>query len=425
MEGIPIEGSGNLFSLIAIIICILIVAFLSGSEASLISVNKIRIRNLSEKANKSAKTVEDILRQHEKLFGTILLTENFFIILATSLGTALLLTIFGKKGLLVASLLMTILIVLLSEITPKTIAVSHAENVALFVARPIKWLIKLTSPVVWLFTRLPGWILKTLGAKTPPSPFVTEDDIKTMIEMGEEEGTLHEEEKEMLHKVFEFGDKIVSEVMVPRTEIVAITDDSTLTDALKLVSEKGFSRYPVIKESVDSIIGILYAKDILMKMADGEVQYDMAVTKFMRDAFYVPENKMITELLDDMQKNKFHIAIVMDEYGGTAGLITLEDILEEIVGGLQDEFEAMEAEKEIEIVDERTFIVSGQTGLDEVNELVGIELASKDFNTIGGFIFGLFGRLPKLGEQVRYHNLRFLILEMEERKISKIKITKL
>ncbi len=229
----------------------------------------------------------------------------------------------------------------------------------------------------------------------------------------------------MLHKVFEFGDKAVTEAMVPRTEIVSISEDSTVEDALKLVSEKGYSRYPVIKESIDNVTGILYVKDILIKMAKDRIQTGFPITDLVREAYFIPENKMATELLDEMQKNKFQIAIVMDEYGGTAGLITLEDIIEEIVGGLQDEFEAMEAEKEVEIIDERTFMVSGTTGLDEVNELVGSELVSADFHTIGGFVFGLFRRLPKIGEQVKYHNLRFLILEMEDKKISKVKITKL
>jgi len=159
-------------------------------------------------------------------------------------------------------------------------------------------------------------------------------------------------------------------------------------------------------------------------MSEGNIS-GLPVTELMREAYYIPENKMVSELLDEMQKRKFHIAIVVDEYGGTAGLITLEDIIEEIVGGLQDEFEALEAEKEIEVIDEHTFVVSGQTGLDEVNELVGVELQSEEFHTIGGFVFGLFGRLPKVGEQVRYHNLRFLVLEMEDKKIEKIKITRL
>ena len=213
--------------------------------------------------------------------------------------------------------------------------------------------------------------------------------------------------------------------MVPRTEIVAIPEDAAVAHVLELITTEGYSRFPVIKETVDNIIGILYVKDILIKMAKEEIAPDTSIATLIRDAYYIPESKMVTELLDEMQKNKFQIAIIVDEHGGTAGIITLEDIMEEIVGGLQDEFEAIEAEKEVEIVDESTLVVSGFTGIDEVNELVGVDLKSEEFNTIGGLLFGLFGHLPKVGEQLKYHGLRFLILDMDGKKIDKVKITKL
>lgn len=416
----------SIFSIIIIALSIIFIAILSSSESSFIAVNKIRIRSLMEKGDSRAKAVQKLLDEHDKLFSTVILSGNLFTILATSIGTVLALKYFGKDGIIIATIVMTFLTVVFGELAPKTFAVTHSEKVSLLLARPVAFYIRLISPLVWIFKITSNLIIRMLGGKKKPvSPFVTEEEIKTMINIGEEEGTLEEEEKEMLHKVFEFGDKVVTEAMVPRTEIISIPDDSTVGDALKLVLEEGYSRYPVIKENIDSVIGILYVKDIVKQMAQGKIENYTPITEIVREAYYIPENKMVTELLDEMQKNKFQIAIVMDEYGGTAGLITLEDIMEEIVGGLQDEFEAMEGEKEVEIIDERTFIVAGQTGLDEINELVGVELASQDFHTIGGFVFGLFRRLPKVGEQVRYHNLRFLILEMEDRKISKVKITRL
>jgi CBS domain containing-hemolysin-like protein len=249
-----------------------------------------------------------------------------------------------------------------------------------------------------VFTVSSNFILRVFGVKEkPPSPFVTEEEIKTMISIGEEEGTIEEEEKRMLHRVFEFGDTEVSEAMVPRTEVAAIPEDATAKDAMNMVSDKGFSRYPVIKETVDNIQGILYIKDIMRTMAQTNVE-GLSVSNFMRDAYFIPETKMVSELLDEMRKKKFHIAVVVDEYGGTSGLVTLEDIMEEIVGGLQDEFEAIEKEKEVEVIDENTFIVSGQTELDEIEELIGVEIKSEDYNTIGGYVFGLFGRLPEVGE---------------------------
>lgn len=293
-------------------------------------------------------------------------------------------------------------------------------------AKPLDIYIKLISPFAWVFNKLSSLIIRLLGGEIKPTPqFLTEDEMKAMISIGEEEGTLEKEEKKMLHNVFEFGDKRVSEAMVPRTEIVAVPEDAVVADVLELLTANRYSRYPVINETVDNIVGLLYVKDILIKMEKEEVAKTTPIKNIIRDAYYIPESKTVTELLDEMQKNKFQIAIIVDEHGGTAGLITLEDIMEEIVGGLQDEFEAIEAEKEVEIVDERTFVVSGSTGMDEFNELVGADIKSEEFNTIGGFLFGLFGHLPKIGEQLRYHKLRFLILEMDSKRIEKIKITKL
>jgi len=415
------------FSIILIVICLIFIALLSSSEVAFISVNRIRLRHLIEKGSSSAKVVQKIRDQHDRLFSAVILSGNLFTILATSIGTAIAIDYVGAdKGIIIATIVMTILTVVFGELTPKTFAVTYAEGISLLLARPMELYIKIVSPFVWIFNKVSNSIIRLFGGNIKPARvFLTEEELKSMINLGEEEGALEKEEKEMLHNVFAFGDKRVSEAMVPRTEIVAALEDALISDALSLVSEKGYSRYPVIKENVDNIIGVLYVKDILRKMSKEEVSPDMPIKAFIRDAYYIPESKMVTSLLDEMQKNKFQIAIVLDEHGGTAGLITLEDIIEEIVGGLQDEFEAMESEKEVEVVDERTFVVSGSTGIDEINELVSIELSAEEYHTIGGFLFGLFGRLPKVGEQLRYHGLRFLILEMNGKKIEKIKITKL
>ncbi|GAB4390751.1 MAG: hemolysin family protein [Thermodesulfovibrionales bacterium] len=416
----------SILNLIIIVVSLVAIAVLSSSESSFIAVNKYRIRYLLDKGDTRARAVQRILDRHDRLFSAVILSGNLFTVLASSLGTALAIRYLGREaGVVAATVIMTYLTVVFGELTPKTFAVSYSEKVSLRLARPMELYIRLISPLVWVFRTSANLILRVFGVKEKPHyPFVTEDEIKAMIRIGEEVGTIEEEERTMLHRVFEFGDTEVSEIMVPRTEIVAIPEDSTVQDAMKLVSEKGYSRYPVIRENIDNVTGLLYTKDILIKMAEEPIN-GVPISQFIREAYYIPENKMVTELLDEMQRKKFQIAIVMDEYGGTAGLVTLEDIIEEIVGGLQDEFEAIEAEKDIEVIDERTFVVAGQTGLDEINELVGSDLKSDDFNTIGGFVFGLFGRLPKVGEQVRFHALRFLILEMEDRKISKVKITKL
>ena len=414
-------------SFIIIIICILFIALLSSSEVAFISLNRVRLRHLIEKGNHNAEIAQKIRNEHDRFFSAVILSGNLFTVLATSVGTAVSISYLGKDvGIVIATIAMTLLTVVFGELAPKTFAVSHAEKIALALARPVEIYIKAISPLVFLFNGLSNFIIRVLGGEVRSAPqLLTEDEMKAMIRMGEEDGTIEKEEKEMLHNIFEFGDKKVTEAMVPRTEIVAISEDATVADVLSLVSEKGYSRYPVIKETVDNITGVIYIKDIVRKMAVEEVPPSTVVKHFVRDAYYIPESKMVTALLDDMQKDKFQIAIVVDEHGGTAGLITLEDIMEEIVGALQDEFEAIEAEKEVEVVDESTFMVLGTTGIDEINELVGVELDEEEFHTIGGFIFGLFGHLPKVGEKLRYHELKFLILEMEGKKIEKIKITKI
>lgn len=414
-------------SFLVIIICLLLIALLSGSEVAFISLNRVRLRHLIEKGNHNAEIAQRIRDEHDRFFSAVILSGNMFTVLASSVGTAVSIGYFGEDaGIIVATVAMTLLTVVFGELAPKTFAVSHAEKISLVLARPIEMYIKLISPLVYVFNALSNFIIRVFGGEVKPAPqLLTEDEMKAMIRIGEEEGTLEKEEKEMLHNIFEFGDKRVTEAMVPRTEIVAVSEDAAVSDVLSLVSEKGYSRYPVIKETVDNITGVLYVKDIIRKMAEEEVPLQSELKNFVRDAYYIPESKMVTSLLDDMQKNKFQIAVVVDEHGGTAGLITLEDIMEEIVGALQDEFEAIEAEKEVEVVDESTFVVSGSTGIDEINELVGVALDDEEFHTIGGFVFGLFGHLPKVGEKLRFHELRFLILEMEGKKIEKVKITKL
>ena len=428
--------------ILLISIFILINGFFAASEIAVVVIRKGRIKQLMDEGRKNAAILNRLKETPDRFLATIQIGVTMAGALASAIGGAAAVRVIKPAlqavpipiisvssevisiGIIVV--LITYFSLIFGELIPKSIALSNPEGVGLFIASIIDKFSKLAGVFVSILTASTNILLKLFGKKVfTERSFITEEEVKMLIEEGGESGVFEPEEKEMLHNVFEFGDTEVSESMVPRTEIVSISEDALIGDALNLVSEKGYSRYPVIKETVDNIIGILYVKDILIGMAEKDVSAQTPIKSFVRDAYYIPASKMVTALLDEMQKNKFHIAIVLDEHGGTAGLITLEDIMEEIVGGLQDEFETMEAETEVEVLDEHTFIVSGSTGIDEVNELVGVDLTSKEFNTIGGFLFGLFGYLPKTGEQLRYHDLRFLILEMEGKKIEKIKITKL
>jgi CBS domain containing-hemolysin-like protein len=404
---------------------ILIAAFFAASETAIVFANKTHIRELAEAGNTRARAVIGLLAERDRLHSTLLLAENFFIVLAAGIGTVVALHLFGDTllSMIVAALVSAVFVVLVSKLAPKGLAARNPDSLALSVAEPMRLIMKLLSPFARVLAASADFFAGPGPQGMSCTAVVTEEDIKAMINLGEEGGSLKEEEKELLHKVFEFGDTLASEAMRPRTEIVSVPSNTALQEVFSLVSEFGYSRYPVIEDTIDTVIGILYIKDILVAMSSGEVKREDSIQRFIRPAYFIPENKRVSELLSEMQRERFQIAIVIDEYGGTAGLVTLEDLIEEIVGSIHDELET--AEKDVEIVDEKNFVVSGQSALDEVNDLLEANLQSNDFNTLGGFVFGLFGRMPKVGEQLKYKNLKLEVLELEGRKINKIKITKL
>jgi putative hemolysin len=406
-------------------VSMLLAAFFAASETAIVFASKARIRELAEAGNARASAVLGLLEERDTLHSTLLLAENFFIVLVAALGMVTAVHLFGDTtvAIVVSTFVTSVIVVLVSKLAPKGLAARNPDRLALSVAYPMRFVVRLVSPVARLLAATADFFAGPGPQGMSCTAVVTEEDIKAMINLGEEGGSLKEEEKELLHKVFEFGDTLSAEAMRPRTEIVSVPSNSTLQDVFGLVSEFGYSRYPVIEDTIDTVIGILYIKDILVAMSAGEVKREDGIQRFIRPAYFIPENKRVSELLSEMQRERFQLAIVIDEYGGTSGLVTLEDLIEEIVGSIHDELET--AEKEVEIVDEKNFVVSGQSALDEVNELLGTNLLSKDFNTLGGFVFGLFGRMPKVGEQLKYKNLKLEVLELEGRKIDKVKITKL
>jgi len=406
-------------------VSVLLAAFFAASETAIVFANKARIHEMADAGNGRAAAVLRLLAERDRLHSTLLLAENFFIVLAAALGTVTAMHLFAATALavIVSACVSTVFVVLVSKLAPKGLAARNPDRLSLIVAYPMRFVMRLVSPAARVLAATADFFAGPGPQGMSCTAVVTEEDIKAMINLGEEGGSLKEEEKELLHKVFEFGDTLASESMRPRTEIVSIPSGATLQDVFSLVSEFGYSRYPVIEDTIDTVIGILYIKDIVVAMSAGEVKREDGIQRFIRQAYFIPENKRVSELLSEMQRERFQIAIVIDEYGGTSGIVTLEDLIEEIVGSIHDELET--AEKEVEIVDEKNFVVSGQSALDEVNELLGTSLLSRDFNTLGGMLFGLFGRMPKVGEQLKYKNLKLEVLELDGRKISKVKITKL
>lgn len=406
--------------IIALLVLLFMSAFFSGSEIALFSSSRIRIRKLVEEGNKNAQVAKELLEHPNRLLATILVGNNVVNISATALATSLAITFFGSTGLGIATGVMTFLILVFGEITPKGFAAKNAVALALIVARPMQMLVNLLFPLVKLLTKLTNFMIKSLGGEPKEvSPFITEEEIKMLVEVGEEEGVIQKEEKEMIHGIFEFGDKLAREVMIPRIDMDAIAVSSTLEEALKATLKTRHSRLPVYEGSIDNVIGMLHFKDLLHLK---ERKYEGTIREIVRPVHYVPENKRLDELLKEFQETKMHMAVVVDEYGGTAGLVTLEDILEEIVGEILDEYDAIETN--IQVLDERTALVEAKTSVGEVNEALNINLPEEDFETLGGLVFNKLGRIPSVGDKMRIKNITIAVEKMRGRRISKLKIRK-
>jgi putative hemolysin len=420
---LPIGEPNTLISLGILLISVLMVAFFSSSEASLISVSKIRIRSLAEQGNRAAQAARDLWENHDKLFATILLTENTFIIFASSVGTTLALKLFGQQGLLLASLVMTVLIVLFGEITPKTFAARNAERMSLVVSRPITAIVKVLTPVIYVFTLIANALIGLVSrGRKLQSPFVTPEEIRMLATIGEEQGTVLETEREMVYKVFEFGQRQVREVMIPRPDIVGIEIDATLESLLMTFAGSSHSRFPVYSGDLDNIVGFVSIKDVLLAMGNGSAGSPGALRKLMRPTIFVPETKQVGQLFHEMRAQHMQIAVVIDEYGGTAGLATLEELVEEIVGRLTDEWVT---EPLLEEVDEHTVRIDGLMRIDEVNSELGTKLPEDDsYDTVAGFVLYELRHVPDEGEKLSYGEIEVTVEEMKGPKIEKVLITK-
>lgn len=429
---IPLGPLGGSTGIVILVLAVLGVAFFSSSEAAIISVNKIRIRSLAEKGDPAAKAVQRLFAKHDRLFGTILMLENFLIIIASSIFTVLATAFFELNypehkeiAILAASLMMTVIIVLFSEITPKTFAAQNAERYSLWVARPMELIVALAWPVVWVFTSITNGVLALINTLfrrnlTLATPYVTEDEIRMLLDVSQEEGQLEEEETEMMRSIMDLDQTTAREIMVPRIDIVTLSEDATFDEAIMVALKEGHSRIPVYRESSDNIIGVLYVKDLLAFLQADERPRQLP-SAYIRKAYYVPESKRVDELLTEMRREKIHMAIVMDEYGGTAGLVTIEDILEEIVGEIQDEYDAEEA-LPVQHQSDGSVLIDGRLSIYEVNELLDVNLPTEEFDTIGGFVVGLMGRPPAMGEEVAFETLRLVAEQVEQRRLVQVRI---
>lgn len=409
--------------LILFIICLLLSAFFSISETAFIALQRIRVEHLVENNVRGAKRVARMIERPEKLLSTVLLGNNFANVAVAALGTVLAVSLWGQeRGVLIATIAVTILILIFAETTPKTIATQHAERLSLIFARPLELISWLFTPFVIALSWIASGFTKLVGGTPVPKSLASPEEIRTMISIGHKEGTVEEAEAEMLHKVFEFGDRPVREVMVPRPEVVSIEQGSKITDFLALYAESPLSRFPVYQENMDNVVGILSVKDVLMAQAKGTIKDESTIDDLVRPAYFAPETKRINELFAEMRDKNYRMCVVVDEFGGTAGIVSLTRLVEEIVGPVGDEL--AEVEKEYEVINEYTFQIDGSMRIEEVNEEMGLELPEGDYETVAGFVLHLLGHIPKTNEQLRYKGLKLVITEMRGLKIEKILLTK-
>ena len=408
--------------LVLFVVCLLLSAFFSASETSFVALQRIRVEHLVESKVKGARRVARMIKKPEKLLSTILLGNNFVNVAAAALGTMMAVSVWGERGVLIATIGVTILILIFAEATPKTIATQHAERLSIIFARPIEWIAWLLTPFVIALSWIASVFSKLMGGKPVLRSLASPEEIRTMISVGHKEGTVEEAEAEMLHNVFEFGDRPVNEVMIPRLEVVSIEQGSKINDFLTLYAESPLSRFPVYQENMDNVVGILSVKDVLMAQAKGSITDDSTIDDLVRPAYFAPESKRINELFAEMRDKNYRMCVVVDEYGGTAGVVSLSRLVEEIVGPVGDEL--ADVEKEYEIINDYTFQIDGSMRIEEANEEMELELPEGDYETVAGFVLHLLGHIPKLNEQLRYKGLKLVITEMRGLKIEKILLTK-
>jgi len=408
--------------LVLLILCLLLSAFFSTSETAFVSLQRIRLQHLVNTKVRGAKQVARMMEKPERLLSTILLGNNFVNTAAAALATFLAISIWGEQGILIATIVVTIVLLIFCETTPKTIATRHAEGLSLALARPIEAISWLLTPFVVALSWIASGFSKLFGGMPVPKSLATEEEIRTMISVGHKEGTVEEEEAKMLHKVFEFGNRPVSEVMVPRTEVVWVEKGTKLADFLNLYAQSPLSRFPVYEDNRDNVVGILSVKDIVMAQAKGTISDEGVIDDLIRPAYFAPETKRISELFAEMRDKNYRMTVVVDEFGGTAGVVSLSRLMEEIVGPVGDELAAIE--KEYETINEYTFQIDGGMRIEQANEEMGLELPTGDYETVAGFVLHLLGHIPKQSEQLKYKGLRIVITEMRGRKIEKIVVTK-
>ena len=410
--------SSDAIQFLILIILICLSAFFSSAETSMTTVNKIRIQTLAQEGDGRAETLLKVIENPGKLLSTILIGNNIVNLSASSLATTLTMRLFGNAAVGISTGIITLLVLIFGEITPKTLASIHQERLALAYAKPIRILMIIMTPVIFLMNHISGAVLTLLGSDTKPrSNTITEMELRTLVNVGHEEGVIESDEKKMIYNVFDFGDSVAKDIMVPRTDMACIDAEATYEEFMEVVREQMYTRYPVYEETTDHVIGIINIKDVLL----AERHQEFCIRDYLREPYYTYEYMKTADLMVELRKTQNNIAIVLDEYGATAGLITLEDMLEEIVGEIRDEYDEDE-EDFIRRLGPSEYVVEASMHLDDLNDLLGLSLESEDYDSIGGFMIGMLDHLPEQGEEVTFQNLRLVADQVDGNRIDKVHI---
>jgi putative hemolysin len=398
-------------------------AFFCSAETAFIGIQRLRLHHLIQTEHAGARVVARIMAQPEKFLATVLLGINFFETVAATMGTLIAVSLWGENlGAAIAAFGVTILTLVLVEFIPKSIATRYGEKLALSYARPIEFISIVFYPFVFVLKHIGIRFSGRVGSDAEAQPTISEEEFRTAINVGHREGTVETETAEMLHNVFDFADRPVREIMVPRTDVIFIEKGATLSDFLALHAQHPLSRYPVFEERRDNVVGILTIRDILLALANGKINNDGVIDNLVRPAHFTPESKPIRELLSEMRDNNFEIVIVVDEFGGTAGIASFDQMVDEIVGPGGEGLAG--AERDFEVIDDYTFQIDGGMRVDEVNEEMGLGLPEGDYETVAGFILHLLHRIPKHGEQIKYRDLKIVITKVSAVKIEAVLVTK-
>ncbi|RRJ13701.1 HlyC/CorC family transporter [Lachnoanaerobaculum orale] len=407
--------TSDIIQLVIVIILLSASAFFSSAETALMTSNKLRMRNLAENGNKRAAKVLKVTENTDKMLSAILIGNNIVNLTASSISTALTLKIFGSKLVGIATGILTFLILVFGEITPKNVASKNAENMALSYIGVISFLVTLLTPVIFIVNTVAKFVISIFNKNGDDNNAVTEEELRAMVEYSHEEGVIENEEKKMIVNVVDFGDTVAGDIMVPRVDMVMVDEKSSYEEILQVFREERYTRIPVYEETPDNVIGILNVKDFLL-IEDKE---NFIMKELLREPLYTYEYKKTSALMMDMRKTGANIVIVLDEYGITAGLITLEDMLEEIVGEIRDEFDADEDEG-ITKVSDLEYLIDGSTNLDDINDRIGLSLSSEEYESIGGLIMEKLGRLPVEGEIINFDNIVLTVKKMDHARIEKV-----